>query len=293
MEEKPGSYRGRPSEMENAAGKQLIRRELLDGIVSFFRWCLFRVLSFGPMPRHIAFILDGNRRYGRKHRLGEGEAHWVGFVAFLDILKYCHEMGIRYVSAYAFSIDNFHRRPEEVRVVLDLVHHCLERMLREPSFVDALGLRVEFFGDMGLLPGPLGDTVRRAVAATARNDRLVLMVCLAYTSTNEVARAVQGACRERWAGGRDPGRRQGDETITLGDLERHVFYWGIPDPDILIRTAGETRLSNFLLWQTTFCVLYAPECLWPEISLWHLVWGVLRYQRAYPFLEKKKSHISV
>ncbi|KAF9601935.1 hypothetical protein IFM89_024269 [Coptis chinensis] len=276
---------------------------LFASFVGFLRKCIFHVLSVGPMPTHIAFIMDGNRRYARKKNLKEGAGHRVGFLAFLSTLKYGYELGVKYVTVYAFSIDNFKRRAKEVQYVMDLLDEKLEELLNQKSILDSYGVRIRFIGNLSLLNESTRVATEKAMAGTAKNDKAVLLICLAYSSTDEIVHAVQEACNEKWnkLQEMDSNERGNDSilatramthkecAIKLADLERHMYLSGVPDPDILIRSSGESRLSNFLLWQTTYCHLYSPAALWPEISLWTLLWAILNFQQAEAYLEKKKK----
>ncbi|XXG39169.1 hypothetical protein AAC387_Pa01g0198 [Persea americana] len=279
--------------------------EFLGNIPSFLRRCLFQVLSFGPIPHHIAFILDGNRRYARIHHLEAGMGHRYGFLALLSILKYCYELGVKYVTIYAFSIDNFKRKPDEVHYLMDLILEKLEVVLREENIVKQYGVKIDFLGNLKLFPEPVRKAAEKAMAATAQNNGTALLVCVAYTSTDDIVHAIQGLYKEKQARIQQTaeGKQMGDDdepvecsggsnleefSVSSADLERHMYFAGYPDPDILIRSGGETRLSNFILWQSTFCLLNNPKALWPDISLWHLVWAILQYQRVHPFFEKKQ-----
>lgn len=269
--------------------------------VSYMRKCLFNVLSVGPIPDHLAFILDGNRRYARKWDLGEGMGHRAGFLSLMTLMKYCYELGVKYVTIYAFSIDNFRRKPEQVQGVMDLMLEKIEGLLKEESIVNQYGVRVYFIGNLKLLYEPVRIAAEKAMKATAKNTRSILLICVAYTSTDEIAHAAQESCENAWSlmRGKEAckGEINGDEkdggyeVIKLGDIEKHMYMGLAPDPDILVRTSGESRLSNFLLWQTTNSLLYNPRALWPEIGLRHLVWAVLNFQRTYPYLEKRRKQI--
>ncbi|XP_047327827.1 dehydrodolichyl diphosphate synthase CPT3-like [Impatiens glandulifera] len=251
-------------------------------ISALARKCVFHILSVGPLPNHIAFIMDGNRRYAKKHNLEEGSGHKVGFFALMSMLQYCYELGLKYVTIYAFSIDNFKRRPEEVQHVMKLMQEKIEGLIEEESVVNRYGVRVFFVGNLNLLPKPVMLAAERAMAATAGNSRAVLSICLAYTSTDEIVHAVQEACEENQMNGE----------IKLTDVERHMYMAvAAPDPDIIIRTSGETRLSNFLLWQSSHSYLYSPSILWPEIGFRHLFCGILNFQRNFKYLqlERKKN----
>ncbi|ONK57727.1 uncharacterized protein A4U43_C09F3460 [Asparagus officinalis] len=160
-----------------------------------------------------------------------------------------------------------------------LKEDCFKYPSRAANYLDVLRT-LEVQGKLDTLDEPTREAIQGVMDATAKNTKMVLLICLAYTSTDEIVHGVKGAVTEKI---------DGDASISVEDLEKNMYYAGCPDPDILVRTSGETRLSNFLLWQTTHCLLYCPRCLWPEISLRHLVWGVVQYQRNYQYLEKIKK----
>ncbi|CAN1842431.1 Dehydrodolichyl diphosphate synthase 6 [Linum perenne] len=214
---------------------------------------LFKVLRVGPIPTHFSFIMDGNRR-----------------------------LGVKYISIYAFSIDNFKRRSDEVKIIMDLILEKMEGLLEEGSLANQYGVRVYFVGNLNLLTNPVRVAAQNVMEATSRNTNCVLLICLAYTSRDEITHAIHESCRARRLEDR------GGE-IELGDIERHMDMSAAPEPDILMRSSGERRLSNYQLWQTGECMLYSPKALWPEIGLWHVVWGVLKYQRGFGYLERKKK----
>ncbi|KAM1151345.1 hypothetical protein PS2_033897 [Malus domestica] len=290
------------SRMQKTSGN--IATRLFWSIVSFLRRCLFLVISIRPIPRHIAFIMDGNRRYAKKRKMMDGDGHRVGFLALMSMLKYCFELGVTYVTVYAFSIENFKRNPEEVQSLMDLMQEKIEGLIKEESIVNQYGVRVHFIGNLKLLSEPVRSAAERAMAATANNSRGVLSICIAYTSTDEIVHAVQESCEEKLdeissmnaikagygltkLGGNEEDERE--KIVKLTDIEKHMYMAVAPDPDVLIRTSGETRLSNFLLWQSAFCYLYSPSVLWPEIGFRHVVWAVLKFQSNYFYLERKRK----
>ncbi|PKA47756.1 Dehydrodolichyl diphosphate synthase 6 [Apostasia shenzhenica] len=219
-------------------------------------------------------------------------AHRAGFLNLVRILRYCCELGVACISVYAFSIDNFRRTPHEVAGLIDLLREKMEAIVRGVSFVNDAGIRILFVGNLALLDAPTRDLARQAEAATVGNVRLVLIICIAYTSTDEILRCARAVCEEEWAraksgiGSGSPGER-----VTVAEIERRMGFAGHPEPDILVRTSGETRLSNFMLWQTGGCLLDAPASLWPELSLPQILSVVIRYQRHYRYLQKARSKI--
>ncbi|GFQ00759.1 dehydrodolichyl diphosphate synthase 6 [Phtheirospermum japonicum] len=130
--------------------KQIRNRasQLIEGFCSFLRKCIYSIVSIGPIPKHIAFIMDGNRRYAKRHNLEEGSGHRAGFSALMKMLKYCYELNVKYVTIYAFSINNFKRRPEEVQSTMNLIQEKIEGLIEEESIVNRYGVKVNFIGDL-------------------------------------------------------------------------------------------------------------------------------------------------
>lgn len=286
--------------MEKASSSQKTH----DGyFVSFMRKCIFLILSRGPIPDHLAFIMDGNRRFSTQNKLIEGAGHRVGFSALMSMLRYCSELGIKYVTIYAFSIENFKRRPEEVQSIMDLMLEKIEGLIEEESIVNQYGVKVCFAGNLKLLSKAVRLAAERAMLATAGNTKAVLSICVAYTSTDEILHAVQESCEDKMKEiraldtsgavygllGLTGSGKEHEEIIELKDIEKHMYMGFAPDPDIIIRTSGETRLSNFLLWQSSFSLLHSPSVLWPDIGVWHLIWAVLNFQRKFSYLKVNRN----
>ncbi|KAK9039241.1 hypothetical protein V6N11_024074 [Hibiscus sabdariffa] len=231
--------------MERVTGRLI---QMYGDIVNFLRKCVFYILSVGPIPNHIAFIMDGNRRYTKRLNLMQGAGHKVGYSALMSMLKYCYELGVRYVTIYAFSIDNFKRSPEEVQSLMDLMLDKIEELLREESIVNRYGIRVYFSGNLKLLNEPVRLAAERVMLATAKNSKAVLSICVAYTSTNEIVHAVRESCEEKWdeiallnsSGGYEPD--ESDHLIKVTDIEKHMYMAFAPDPDIIIRTSADSIL---------------------------------------------------
>ncbi|XP_010514797.1 PREDICTED: dehydrodolichyl diphosphate synthase 6-like [Camelina sativa] len=282
-------------------------KQLLEQIFGFSRRCLFRIISMGPIPNHLAFIMDGNRRYAKKCGLEEGSGHKAGFSALMLMLQYCYELGIQYVTIYAFSIDNFRRQPEEVQSLMDLMLEKIKSLLEKESIVHQYGIRVYFIGNLALLNDQVRAAAEKVMNATAKNSRVVLLICIAYNSTDEILQAVKKSCINKYTYNIEAsGSYKHEDTdseieakdienqekkIQLVDIEENMQMSVAPNPDILIRSSGETRLSNFLLWQTGNSQLCFPAALWPEIGLRHLVWAILNFQRSHSYLEKRKKQL--
>ncbi|VFQ92721.1 unnamed protein product [Cuscuta campestris] len=265
---------------------QKIAGLLFGSIFRGLRRLVFHVLSAGVVPEHVAFILDGNRRFAKKKKLPNETGYRAGFLALMCMLKYCHELGVRRVTLFIFSIDNFNRDPREVRFLMDLMLGKVEAMLKYENVLNKYGVRVVFLGNLSLLEEPLRAAAERAMDATGSNSGMVLFVCVAYASSDEMVRAARACClekRQELESSKD--ERAGD--VTVADIERNMMWTELGrEPDIIVRTAGANRLSNFLMWQTGNTMLYTTRALFPEIGLRHLVWAVLKFQRAQPFLHK-------
>lgn len=174
---------------------------------------------------------------------------------------------------YAFSIDNFHRSKDEVDGLLDLARHKFDALLAERSFIDSHEVSVRVLGNLALLPDDLRATMERVVAYSARHTRMVLNVCFSYTSRDELTSAIRSACECVADGSLEP------EAIDEAVLEQFLYTRGSAPPQIIVRTSGEIRLSNFLLWQAAYAHLAFMDVLWPEISFWHLFAMCLTFQR--------------
>ncbi|XP_057809381.1 dehydrodolichyl diphosphate synthase 6-like isoform X1 [Salvia miltiorrhiza] len=266
--------------MERQSSSLVVR--LLGSSASYMRRFLFRVLSVGPVPHHVAFILDGNRRFARKWKMEDVMGYRAGFLSLMTLIKCCYELGVKYITIYVFSIENFKRKPDEVRSVMDLMLEKIEGLLKEESILEQYGVRLEFVGNLKLLNESVRISAEKAMKATACNDRVILVVAVAYTSTDEMVHAAEQCCQDKSVDGK---------LVEVADVERHMYMAGVPDPDILVRTSGETRLSNFLLWQTSNSLLYSPKALWPDVGLHHLIWAVLNFQRVQPYLRTRRNYL--
>ncbi|KAI3734322.1 hypothetical protein L6452_13788 [Arctium lappa] len=228
------------------------KTQIFENLASFARKFIFGILSMAAIPNHIAFIMDGNRRYSKQHNLINGAGHRVGFSSLMSMLRYCYELGVKYVTIYAFSIENFKRSPEEVQSLMDLMEEKIEGLIKEESIVNQYGVRVYFIGNLKLLSKPVRLAAERAMDATAKNSKAVLSICIAYTSTDEILHAVEESCEEIWDKikvlddcGSGYGliklgneRNQEKNIIDVSDIERHMYMAVAPDPDIIIRTSG-------------------------------------------------------
>eukprot|EP00232_Nephroselmis_pyriformis_P011710 CAMPEP_0182894196 /NCGR_PEP_ID=MMETSP0034_2-20130328/24932_1 /TAXON_ID=156128 /ORGANISM="Nephroselmis pyriformis, Strain CCMP717" /LENGTH=223 /DNA_ID=CAMNT_0025027971 /DNA_START=69 /DNA_END=736 /DNA_ORIENTATION=- len=217
--------------------------------------------------------MDGNRRFADKRHISRGSGHLAGYKTMIDSLEWCLDLGITCVSVYAFSIENFKRSPEEVECLMGMAAEKLDMILQERELVDRHGVRVMVLGDLSLLPPGVQRAAARVMHATRHNSRGTLNICLSYTSRHEMAHAV-GTVRRAVSEG-----RLHPTDVSAAVLERCLYTGRCPPVDVLIRTSGETRLSDFLLWQSSHALLVFTDVMWPELSFWDLVRAVVEYQR--------------
>jgi undecaprenyl diphosphate synthase len=218
------------------------------------------------LPRHVAVIMDGNGRWAKARGLPHAAGHRAGTEALRRLLEASAQLGIPYLTIYAFSTENWKRSPREVRALMFLVEDVIQHQLDE---LDEKGVRILHVGWMEGVPKHLVSGIQRAVERTAGNDLLTLAVAFNYGSRQELARAA---------------RRIVEEGIPASEVDehcvaRHLETWGLPDPDLIIRTSGEMRLSNFLLWQAAYSEFYCTDTLWPDFNKSTLVAALDDYGR--------------
>jgi len=218
------------------------------------------------LPQHIAVIMDGNGRWAKARGLPRLAGHRAGTEALRRLLEGVLQFGIPYLTIYAFSTENWKRPPHEVRGLMFLLEDVIERQLDE---LDANGVRLRHIGWMDRIPPHLAEAVTRAVERTAANDQLTLAVALDYGGRQEIVRAVRRIVEAGIA----------PERIDEACLEAHMQTADMPDPDLIIRTSGEMRLSNFLLWQAAYSEFYSTHTLWPDFGRDALVSALADFAR--------------
>jgi undecaprenyl diphosphate synthase len=223
-----------------------------------------------PVPRHIAIIMDGNGRWARRRGLPRVAGHRAGAGALREVVRACGDLGVKYLSLFAFSTENWRRPRAEVSALMRLLSEYLRREVDE---LNANGVALRAIGATADLPPGARRNLERAIERTRGNGGLCLILALNYGSRREIAGAARELCRLSAAGEID--WRAVDEAA----VERHLYTSGIPDPDLLIRPSGEMRLSNFLLWQAAYAELYVTPVLWPDFRRADLVRAILDYQR--------------
>ena len=221
------------------------------------------------LPRHIAIIMDGNGRWAKRRGLPRTAGHKVGAEVFRTIATYCKDLGIDYLTVYAFSTENWKRPKDEV----DTIMRRLTRFLLAAIYTMARdNIRLRFLGDLTELPQELQDLAARTNAISATLDGFQANICLNYGGRDEILRAARQFARECAAGERTP------EQLDTALFERHLFSAGLPDPDLIIRPGGEKRVSNFLLWQCAYAEFIFTDTLWPDFKKEDLDAALLEYQ---------------
>ncbi|MBE0568014.1 MAG: di-trans,poly-cis-decaprenylcistransferase [Krumholzibacteria bacterium] len=227
------------------------------------------VVARGDLPRHVAVIMDGNGRWARKRRLPRVAGHRAGRHAVRRSVEASGRLGLEVLTLYTFSQENFNRPAAEVKA---LWHFLQESLVAEQDELHRRGVRLVATGDLDRLPGPAQEALQRTVDALAGNTGLVLNLAVAYGGRQEIVAAARALARRVAAGGLDP------ETIGEEDFARGLWTAGLPDPDLVIRTSGEARLSNFLLWQAAYAELLITPVLWPDFGARDLALAVADFQ---------------
>ncbi|CAL1534126.1 unnamed protein product [Lymnaea stagnalis] len=240
---------------------------------TWFQRACETILAAGPIPRHVAIIMDGNRRFAVKKSIAKSEGHVKGFDKLAETLEWCLDLGITEVTVYAFSIENFKRSSDEVTCLMELSRQKFAKLLQERDLIHRHGVCVRIIGDISLLPRDLQELLAEAVTISAENKRAFLNVCFAYTARDDMCMAM----RELTSGVKEGHIKQSDISESL--LEKCLYTSQSRNVDLLIRTSGELRLSDFLLWESSFSCLAFVKVLWPEFSIWHMYAAILHYQR--------------
>lgn len=227
-------------------------------------------LDLGSVPRHVAIIMDGNGRWATRRGLPRVAGHRAGAKAIREAIATAIELGIEYLTIYSFSSENWRRPPEEVAALMDLFVEVIEREL---DSLERQRVRVRVIGRQAGLPEATRQAFRRCEAATAGNDALTLVVALNYGGRAEIVDAVREIASLVEADRLEVSHI--DEAV----ISDHLYTRDIPDPDLVIRTSGELRISNFLLWQLAYAELWVTSVLWPDFRRGDLLRAVVDFQR--------------
>lgn len=212
-------------------------------------------VDFDNLPRHIAIILDGNGRWAQKRGLPRTAGHAAGAETFRRVATYCKEIGLEYLTVYAFSTENWKRPKNEVDTIMTLLEkylfEAIDRMEKDH-------VKMEFFGDITVLSPKLQELIARTREISKHYDGCQVNICLNYGGRDEIIRGIKRYAEEY---------KQGTAPeLTEDSFNRYLFSAGVPDPDLMIRPGGELRLSNFLMWQCAYSELYFCDTLWPDFN---------------------------
>ena len=207
--------------------------------------------AFSKLPTHVAMIMDGNGRWAKKRLLPRTAGHKVGLDTFVEMVDTCSDLGIPYLTVYAFSSENWNREKSEVDALMNLMESGIRRYTPE---MHRKNIRLRLLGDLSRFPDKERSSLLACQEELSRNTGMTLSICLSYGGRQEILHAVNELLKE------------GKTEVTAEELEKHLYSAGIPDPDLIIRTSGEYRISNFLLWQSAYAEYYFTDVLWPDFK---------------------------
>ncbi len=236
-------------------------------VYRLYEWWLHRQIDIKKAPTHVGLILDGNRRYARERKLPPWYGHRDGAERIIEVLKYLWESGVKVVTLYAFSIENFQRRKVEVSKIMEIAKEKFSEVITNPD-IHKHRCRIQAIGRVDLLPPDVQQAIRDAEEATKDYNDHVLNVAIGYSGRAEIVDAFKALAEKVKKGELNP------EDIDEKVVELYLYTRGLPDPDLIIRTSGEERLSGFLLWQSAYSELYFSQIYWPEvrrIDIWRAI----------------------
>ena len=213
---------------------------------------------------HIAIIMDGNRRWAKEHFLPSMMGHKKGVDALKKITRACDDFGVKYLTLYAFSTENWNRKKEEVDFLMDLLATTLKSELDE---LNQNNVKMNFIGDLSALNQNLQDILEKSIEVTKNNTGVVLTVAINYGARDEIIHAIKNIIKD--------GKKEDEITQEL--VSKYLYTKDIPDPDLLIRTSGEKRISNYLLWQIAYSEIYVTDTYWPEFDKEKLAQAIIEF----------------
>lgn len=237
--------------------------------MAFFKQKQTVQVDFVHLPRHVAIIMDGNGRWAKKRGLPRTAGHAAGAENFRTIATYCKEIGLEYLTVYAFSTENWKRPDEEVSAIMGLLRKYL---LEAIGRMERDRVKMHFFGDLSPLSEELRVLCMETEEISKRYEGCQVNICLNYGGRDEILRAARAFSRDCAEGKSDPNH------LTEEQFSHYLFSAGVPDPDLVIRPSGEVRISNFLLWQSAYAEFYFTDVLWPDFSKEELHRALATYQ---------------
>ena len=220
-------------------------------------------VDMSRLPRHIAIIMDGNGRWAKKRGLPRTAGHKVGAEVFRKIATYCKDLGVEYLTVYAFSTENWKRPKDEVDTIMGLLK---KYMLEAIDTMEREQVKLKFFGDVSAISPELQEMIERTNEISSHINGIQANICLNYGGRDEILHAARGCI-------------EAGEELTEENFGKHLYSAGIPDPELIIRPGGEMRVSNFLLWQCAYSEFYFCDTLWPDFDERTLDAAIIDYQK--------------
>ncbi|QPG74059.1 hypothetical protein FOA43_001380 [Brettanomyces nanus] len=242
---------------------------LTQHITEFTKNQICRVISAGPVPKHVGFIMDGNRRYAKQNHMEMKEGHSAGFESMAKVLETCYDCGVEVATVFAFSIENFNRSRYEVEWLMELGKAKFKQVVGNGELCERYGIKIRVLGNLDLLPKDLWKVLKDAEELTKNNTRAILNVCWPYTSRDDMTHAVRKVVTKGYP----------PDAITEHLVAENLYTGGLPKLDLLIRTSAVYRLSDFMLWECIDldCDIEIVSVLWPEFSPARMAWILLKW----------------
>ncbi len=254
--------------------RSALYRFLSKKINEFRNYKLIEDIKQHPVPHHIAIIMDGNRRYARDLDLSPEAGHIIGRDKIEEILDWCFELNIKVVTVYAFSTENFKRSKKEVRTLMTLCRQELERALHDER-IHKNQVKVQVLGHLESLPKDIQTTADALMKQTKNYKNFIFNIALAYGGREEIVQAIRKIAYDVKNG------NLSIDDITKKTVSSYLYTNGLPDPDLILRTSGEERISNFLLWQLAYAELYFSDVYWPAFQKRDFLNAIYTYQQRH------------
>jgi tritrans,polycis-undecaprenyl-diphosphate synthase [geranylgeranyl-diphosphate specific] len=244
---------------------------VLKRIREFRDFKLIEQIKQNPVPNHIAIIMDGNRRFARELGLRPNAGHLFGRDKIKEVLEWCFELNIENLTLYAFSTDNFERRSTEVKALMNLCKEELDKAAKD-SRIHKNQVKVNVLGQLESLSVEIRKSAEYIINETKNYNKYTLNIALAYGGREEIIRAIQGIAKDV------KNRKLKIEDITKSKVSSYLYTRDLPDPDLILRTSGEERISNFLIWQLAYSELYFSDVYWPALQKRDFLKAIKTYQ---------------
>ncbi len=244
---------------------------LVDAAYKAYEKKLLKIVKEGKVPKHVGIIMDGNRRFAKELEMKPSEGHLEGKNKVEEVIDWCREIGIKILTVYAFSTENFHRSRDEVIALMNLFIDNLKKAADDER-VHQNKIRIKVIGQRDVLPKELREVIEYAEEKTKDYDDFFFNIAIAYGGREEIIKAIKEIAQEVKEGKLDV------EDITEETVREHLYTRDLPDPDLILRTSGEERISNFLLWQSAYSEFYFADIYWPTFCKIDFLRAIRSYQ---------------